>query len=129
MFGFLTSIVGDGAAYTFLLTLSALAGFLTWIGISYSHYRFRKALKAQGVPLSALPYKAPFFPAGAVVALIMCFGVVLGQAYGPVTTGEDMFAILSPYLGIPVFLALWYIHKRVTGSEAVTPETADLSRD
>ena len=28
MFGFLTSIVGDGAAYTFLLTLSALAGFL-----------------------------------------------------------------------------------------------------
>ena len=129
MFGFLTSIVGDGAAYTFLLTLSALAGFLTWIGISYSHYHFRKALKAQGVPLTALPYKAPFFPAGAVIALIMCFGVVLGQAYGPVTTGENVFAILSPYLGIPVFLALLFAHKRVTGSRAVKPEESDLSRE
>ena len=128
MFGFLTSVVGDGAAYTFLLTLSALAGFITWIGISYSHYHFRKAMKAQGVPLDVLPYRAPFFPAGAVVALVMCFGVVIGQAYGPVTSGENLFAILTPYLGIPVFLALWFGHKRVTGSKAVRPEHADLSR-
>ncbi|WP_255549510.1 amino acid permease [Corynebacterium sp. TAE3-ERU12] len=129
MAGFITSLVGDGVAYTFLLTLSALAGFITWMGISWSHYCFRKALKAQGHELAELPYKSPFFPAGAVVALLMCFGVVIGQAYGPATTGENVFAILAPYLGIPVFLALWFGHKFITGSQAVDPAQADLSRD
>ncbi len=129
MFGFLTSLVGDGVAYTFLLTLSALAGFITWIGISYSHYHFRKCLKAQNVSLDSLPYRANFFPAGAILALLMCFFVVLGQAYEPATTGENWFAILTPYLGIPVFLALWWGHKKKTGSKAVDPATADLSRN
>ena len=128
MAGFITSIVGDGAAYTFLLTLSALAGFITWMGISWSHFRFRLALKAQGHDLSELPYRAPFFPLGALVALVLCFLVVLGQAYEPATTGEDIFALLAPYAGIPVFLALWLGHRLVTGAPRVDLATADLGR-
>ena len=129
MSGFITSIVGDGVAYTFLLTLSALAGFITWIGISWSHYKFRMALKAQNVSLDTLPYKSPFFPLGAIVALVLCFGVVIGQAIGPVAAGEDFLAILTPYLGIPVFLGLWGIHKLVTKLPAVIPAEADLERN
>ncbi|MCI6206569.1 MAG: amino acid permease [Corynebacterium glucuronolyticum] len=129
MTGFITSIVGDGTAYTFLLTLSALAGFITWIGISWSHYKFRLALRAQNVPLSSLPYKSPFFPLGAIVALVLCFSVVIGQAIGPVAAGEDFLAILTPYLGIPVFLALWGGHKAVTKLPAVKPAEADLERN
>ncbi|WP_311509976.1 amino acid permease [uncultured Corynebacterium sp.] len=129
MAGFITSLVGDGVAYTFLLTLSALAGFITWFGISFSHYRFRKCLKAQNIPLDSLPYKANFFPAGAVLALIMCFFVVAGQALDPIRTGENIFAILTPYLGIPVFVLLWFIHKKATGSKLVDPATADMSRE
>ena len=129
MAGFITSLVGDGVAYTFLLTLSALAGFITWFGISFSHYRFRKCLKAQNIPLDSLPYKANFFPAGAVLALIMCFFVVAGQALDPIRTGENIFAILTPYLGIPVFVLLWFIHKKVTGSKLVDPATADMTRE
>ncbi|MDY6049603.1 MAG: amino acid permease [Corynebacterium sp.] len=128
MAGFITSIVGDGAAYTFLLTLSALAGFITWIGISWSHYKFRAALKAQHVDLDTLPYRSRFFPLGAIVALIMCVLVVIGQALGPVVAGDNLAAILTPYLGIPVFLALWIGHKLITKSQAVDPATADLSR-
>ena len=128
MAGFITSLVGDGAAYTFLLTLSALAGFITWIGISYSHYRFRQCLKAQNIPLESLPYKANFFPAGAILALFLCFFVVAGQALDPIRTGENLFAILTPYIGIPVFLLLWFLHKKITKSEAVDPATADMSR-
>ena len=129
MAGFITSLVGDGVAYTFLLTLSALAGFITWMGISWSHYKFRIALKAQGKDLSELPYRARFFPLGAIIALLLCFGVVIGQAYGPIVNQENMFAILSPYLGIPVFLALWGIHKIVKKTKAVKPEEANLIRD
>ncbi|MDO5029082.1 MAG: amino acid permease [Corynebacterium sp.] len=129
MAGFITSLVGDGAAYTFLLTLSALAGFITWFGISYSHYRFRKCLKAQNIPLDSLPYQANFFPAGAILALIMCLFVVAGQALEPIRTGENLFAILTPYLGIPVFILLWFIHKKATGSKLIDPAEADMSRE
>lgn len=129
MAGFITSLVGDGAAYAFLLTLSALAGFITWMGISWSHYNFRKALKAQNHSLEELPYQAPFFPLGAIIALVMCVFVVMGQALEPAMSGENVFALLSPYLGIPVFLALWAGHKIITKSRAVDPAEADLTFD
>lgn len=128
MSGFLTSIVGDGAAYTFLLTLSALAGFITWAGISWSHFCFRRAMKAQDKSLDELPYRAKFFPAGAVVALAMCFLVILGQAWDPVVNGDNVLGVLAPYFGIPVFLALWFGFRVVKKAKAVKPEEADLSR-
>lgn len=127
--GFITSLVGDGVAYVFLLTLSALAGFLTWIGIAYCHMKFRTALKAQGIGLDTLPYRAPLGGGGSLVALILCVLVVAGQAYGPIVNQENLFAILSPYLGIPVFLALWFGHRALTGAKAVDPRHADLTRD
>ena len=64
--------VGEGAAYTWLLNASALAGFIVWAGIAWTHYCFRRAFKAQGRPLSELPFRSRFFPAGPIVALIMC---------------------------------------------------------
>ncbi|GAB3943840.1 amino acid permease [Corynebacterium tapiri] len=127
MFGFVTSLVGDGVAYIFLLTLSALAGFITWIGIAYCHVKFRAALKAQGIELSTLPYRAPLGATGSLIALVMCGFVVLGQAYAPITSGENLGAILTPYLGIPVFLALWWGHKVVTKSQPVSPAEAQLN--
>lgn len=129
MFGFITSLVGDGVAYVFLLTLSALAGFLTWIGIAYCHMKFRVALKAQGIGLDTLPYRAPLGGGGSLIALILCVLVVAGQAYGPIVEQENLFAILSPYLGIPVFLALWLGHRVATGATSVAPEEANLARD
>lgn len=126
--GFITSLVGDGKAYEFLLTVSALAGFITWMGISWSHYKFRRALSAQGVSLDSLPYKARFFPAGAIIALIACVAIVVGQAYGPMSSGAPWAEILAPYIGIPFFLALWLGHKVVTKSKPVKPAQADLTR-
>ncbi len=127
--GFITSLVGDGRAYEFLLTVSALAGFLTWMGISWSHYKFRKALAAQGVPLDSLPYRARFFPAGAIAALIACIAIVIGQAYGPLSSGASLAELLLPFIGIPFFLALWIGHKLWTKAPAVDPATADLGRE
>ncbi|SPT52420.1 Lysine-specific permease [Actinomyces bovis] len=126
---FITSIVGDGQAYKFLLTVSALAGFITWIGISWSHYKFRKALAAQGFSLDILPYRASFFPAGAIIALVACVAIVIGQAYGPIKEGASIAKLLLPFIGIPFFLALWLGHKLMTGSKSINPAEADLSSD
>ncbi len=64
LFGFLTAIVGQGAAYAWLLNVSGLCGFIVWAGIAISHYRFRRGFLAQGHSVSELPYKAALFPIG-----------------------------------------------------------------
>lgn len=61
LFTFLASIFGN-QVYTFLVSASGLTGFIAWIGIAVSHYRFRRAFKAQGHDLSELKYKAKWFP-------------------------------------------------------------------
>ena len=35
---FVSSLIGDGAAYTWLVSASGLAGFITWMGVAWSHY-------------------------------------------------------------------------------------------
>ncbi|GGG52195.1 lysine transporter [Kocuria dechangensis] len=125
---FLTTFIGDGAAYVWLVSTSGLAGFIVWMGIAWSHYRFRKAYTAQGHDLADLPYRARFFPLGPVIALVLCAVVILGQNYQAFAGDVDLRAALSAYIGLPLFLALWFGHKLVTGSKMVRYEDADLSR-
>ena len=105
---FFTSIVRDSTLYTWLLNTSGMCGFIAWLGIAVSHYRFRKGFLAQGRSLDELPYRARWFPFGPLFAFTLCLIVVLGQNY------EAFFAshinwngIIATYIGIPVYLAVW----------------------
>ncbi|MEB2527419.1 amino acid permease [Kocuria rosea] len=125
---FLTTLIGDGAAYVWLVSASGLAGFIVWMGIAWSHYRFRKAYTIQGHDLADLPYRARFFPLGPVIALALCAVVILGQNYQAFVGDIDLLAALSAYIGLPLFLALWLGHRLVTGARMVRYEDADLTR-
>lgn len=128
---FLTTLIGDGAAYVWLVSASGLAGFLVWMSIAWSHYRFRRAYVAQGGDVADLPYKARLFPLGPAVALLLCTVVILGQNLEAFSGGGvDVLAALSSYIGLPLFLGLWLGHRLVTGkaSRMVRYEEADLSR-
>ncbi|MDR1158218.1 MAG: amino acid permease, partial [Oscillospiraceae bacterium] len=48
MAAFLGSLVGEGTVYLWLVNASGVAGFIAWLGIAISHYKFRKAFIAQG---------------------------------------------------------------------------------
>lgn len=125
---FLSSLMGDGGAYTWLVNASGLAGFITWMGVAWCHYRFRKAYVAQGNSPESLPYRARWYPLGPIVALIMCAIVIAGQNYQAFIGEIDLKALLSSYIGLPLFLLLWGGHKLVTRAPAVRLEEADLSR-
>ena len=59
----------------------------------------------------------------------MCAVVILGQGYSLITSGEvNALGLLSSYLGLPVFLALWLGHKVVTKDKPVDLLTADVSQ-
>lgn len=127
---FVASKIGDGKAYTVLVTASSVAGFVTWVGIAWAHYRFRRAWNAQGRDLNTLPYKAWLYPAGPIIALLMCVAVIAGQYYvarGDESGGVDIGLLLTTYAALILFLGLWWGHKLITKTPTVDPATADLS--
>ncbi|MBY0789710.1 amino acid permease [Corynebacterium kroppenstedtii] len=125
---FLTSLIGEGAAYEWLVNASGLAGFLAWMSIAWSHYRFRRAYIAQGNDPADLPYRARWFPAGPIVALVMCAVVIIGQNYQALFDWSSFSTILSSYIGLPLFIALWVGHKLSTRSHMVPLDDVDISR-
>ena len=126
LLGFLTAVVGQGVAYTWLLNLSALAGFIVWLGISICHYRFRRAYVLSGRDLKALPYVAPWFPIGPILATIMCVIVVLGQGYEAVQE-RNWGGIISAYIGIPAFILMWLGRSAATKDRLIPLEDVDVS--
>ncbi|WP_260286636.1 amino acid permease [Peribacillus aracenensis] len=108
---FLTSIFGDHV-FTWLLNASGLTGFIAWIGIAISHYRFRLAYVAQGGDLNELKYKAKWFPLGPILSFILCMGVIAGQNYQAFLSGSiDWYGVAVSYIGLPIFLAIWLGYK------------------
>ncbi|CBT74305.1 MULTISPECIES: amino acid permease [Glutamicibacter] len=129
LFGFLTAIVGQGSAYTWLLNVSGLSGFIAWIGIAVCHYKFRKAYIASGQDLANLPYKAPLFPLGPVLAFVILIVVIIGQNYQAIVDG-NLLQMASSYIGLPIFLLLWLGHWLATRKQpavAIDPWTAKLN--
>lgn len=110
---FLTTFIGEEQVFNWLLNMSGMCGFIVWLGIAISHYRFRKGYLAQGYKLEDLAYRAKFFPFAPWFAFILCAIVVLGQNYQAVFDG-DWLAVLSTYIGIFLFFAIWigYSFKR-----------------
>jgi lysine-specific permease len=112
MLAFLASLFGAGVVYVWLLNASGMCGFLAWLGIAISHYRFRKAFVAQGRRLAELPYRAGWFPFGPVFAFVLCSIVMIGQGYAQFLSGAvDWVGVAAAYIGLPLFFALYMGYK------------------
>lgn len=120
MLAFLASIFGDGAIYIWLLNASGVTGFIFWLGIAMSHYRFRKAFVAQGHSLDELPYKAKWYPFGPIFAIVVCLVVILAQDYQAFLSDHiDWMSLVVAYLGIPLFVVMWLGYKFVKKTKVV----------
>lgn len=125
---FLSSFAGDSVVYTWLYNATGLTGFITWFGICICHFRFRKGFKAQGKDIQTLRYKAKLYPYGTTAALIICGVVILGQGYYAITdTGIDWYGILVAYIGLPIAVGLYIVHKIVKKTKLVELEKMDLT--
>jgi len=103
-FSFLTGFYAESTVYMWLLALSGLTTLFTWLGISYTHLRFRKIYLAEHGNLSGLKYVSPWYPWGSIAALIICSIVTIGTFLDPESR-------LSVYLGVPAFLILLFGYK------------------
>ncbi|EAF2169715.1 amino acid permease [Listeria monocytogenes] len=125
---FITTLTENGTViYTWLLSASGLTGFIAWVGIAISHYRFRKAFIKQGHDLSELKYKAKFFPFGPILALILCILAIVGQDYAaflkPEFTNPAWWQKIGiSYIGLPIFLVFWLSFKFTNKTKVIPLE-------
>lgn len=130
MLAFLASIFGDGKVYIWLMNAIGITGFIFWLGISISHYRFRKAYIAQGHSLEKLPYKALWFPIGPIFAIVIGLIVILSQNFQAFFSDHiDWGSVIAAYLGIPLFLGLWFGYKLVRKTKFVKLEEVEFDFD
>lgn len=124
---FLTSFVGEGTAYTWLLNITGMIGFIAWLGIAISHYRFRKAYVAQGRDVKALKYRALWFPLGPLFAIVLCSIVIAGQNYAAFMGGTiDWEGVAVSYIGIPAFIIFYLFYKLKYKTSVVPLEKVNL---
>ncbi|MBD9484993.1 amino acid permease [Pseudomonas sp. PDM14] len=128
MLCFFTTFVGDKTVYTWLLNTSGMCGFIVWLGVAASHYRFRKGFLAQGGNLTDLPYRAKWFPFGPLFAFSLCLAITLGQNYQAFIGDQvDWAGLVATYVSLPLFLAIWLGYRLKHGSCFVRYEEMDVS--
>lgn len=120
----------SGDAYDYIVAASGMTGFIAWVGIAVSHYRFRRAFDKQNYDKSKLKYKAKLFPFGPIFAGFLCVIVILGQDVDFIKTGDfDINRFIITYMGIPVFLAFFIYHKVRYKTKKIPLEKVDLRQD
>ena len=125
---FSLQLVHDGA-YGYIVAASGLVGFITWLGIAISHYRFRRAWLAQGKSLDELIYRAKWFPFGPLLALAMCVLVIVGQDTELVLKGDfDWHRLLMTYMGLPIFFGFYFYHKLRYKTRLIPLQEVDLRK-
>jgi lysine-specific permease len=130
MLCFLTSLFGDGTVYTWLLNASGLAGYISWLGITITHFRFRKAYLSQGKKLSDLPYVSKWYPLGPILATLLCLIAIFGQNFGAFFGPKiDWYGALVSYIGLPLFLIAYFGYKMVKKTRLVPLDQADFSQE
>ncbi|EGX88743.1 amino acid/polyamine transporter I [Cordyceps militaris CM01] len=118
--GFMTLSAGAAAVFGWLQDLVAAATLVHWITIALVYLRFHYGARVQGIAREVLPWKAPFQPYGAWVALVSCVVLLLTGGVPLLVGGrwspQDLF---SAYFNVPLILALYFGYKTARGTKVV----------
>ncbi|OJD14270.1 hypothetical protein AJ78_05372 [Emergomyces pasteurianus Ep9510] len=118
--------------FGYFVNLVTIFGLLTWISILVTHIYFVRARKAQGVPETSLPFKAPLGSFGSYGAVAFCILISLTKSFQVFVPNWETYGrfdyknFITSYLGIPVYIILIFGYKYVTKCKGVTPQEADL---
>ncbi|KAL7933273.1 amino acid permease/ SLC12A domain-containing protein [Trichoderma chlorosporum] len=127
---FMNVSTASTVVFGYFVNLVTIFGLLTWGAILVTYLFFLRARRAQNIPDSAMPFVAPQGYWGTVVCLF--FTILIG-----LTKNFDVFIhtaarkfdyknFITGYLGIPLFIFLFFGHMLVTGSKGVPAHEADF---
>ncbi|KAK4465972.1 amino acid permease/ SLC12A domain-containing protein [Cladorrhinum samala] len=127
LLGFLNLSSGGTTAFNWLLNISGVAGLTTWGSTCASYIGFRRALIAQGMPRSDLPYAGAWQPFMAWYGLGFTVLIAFTQGFTAFIkwSVSDFFAA---YISLILFAILWIGHKLKYRQGFVNPADADIVR-
>jgi amino acid transporter len=125
LLAFLNLSATAGTVFTWLMNMSAVAGFITWACINLCHIRFMRILAGRQISRDTLPYKAfgqPFF---AWFGLVFNIIIIFTQGFRAFTPW-DTASFFAAYISLIVFVVLYVIHKVVKRTRIVDLDNADI---
>ncbi|CAF0978404.1 unnamed protein product [Adineta steineri] len=117
---------GVGAAYTYIINLSGVATFMVWAVICLTHIQFRRGLKAQGVSVNELPFRAAWYPYGAYFGLGANIFLIFFQGYSSMFPPFNIVSFTVAYILIPVFFILFFGYKFSKKTQWIQPSQMDI---
>ncbi|OQE29726.1 hypothetical protein PENSTE_c002G10149 [Penicillium steckii] len=120
--------VGNSSSIVFnwFVNFTNTSGFISWICCVVVYFRFRKAVKAQGIEQ---PYKSKIQPYGAIFGVAGATLMVLINGFTVFFPSEwSVSNFFTAYIGIPAFLILYFGHRALFWNDpwAWRPEEVDM---
>lgn len=111
---FLSSLVGNGVFFNYVVQISSLCGFIAWFGIALSHYQFRRKILPQLGGTKILKYHAKFYPWAQIISMLVIIFVVFAQF---ITLGahSGIIDFIMLYSSVILFILIYLLHKLVLG--------------
>ncbi|KAF2658263.1 hypothetical protein K491DRAFT_676514 [Lophiostoma macrostomum CBS 122681] len=121
--------VGSSSAVVFnwFVNLTNTSGFISWVCCGIIYLRFRKACIAQNI--TDLPYHSFLQPYGSYIAIVAFTFLCLINGFTVFWPSKwDSSSFLTAYIGIPIFLAIYFGHRIYSWSDpwAYRPEDVDM---
>ncbi|KAF6825634.1 amino acid permease [Colletotrichum plurivorum] len=117
LIGFLSLLnlsAGAGVVYTWIVSMTGVATFITWALISLNHIRLRMALSAQNIRADVLPFQAPAWRFCAYLGLAGNTFFIFFQGWTSFAPW-DLEVFLQNYIVLMLFVVLtvgWKVAKK-----------------
>ena len=107
---FISSFIGNGTFFNYIVQISSLCGFIAWFGIALSHFEFRRKFLPGLGGKKILKYHAKFYPWAQIVSMLVIVFIVIAQF---ATLGENYgwldFSVI--YSSVILFILIYCGHK------------------
>ncbi|KAG6104767.1 hypothetical protein E4U14_005489 [Claviceps sp. LM454 group G7] len=123
LLGYLTLSSAASVVFGWLQGLVSAASFVHWINIEIIYLRFFYGCRKQGISRDELPWKSPFQPYGAWLALVMAIILLLTGGFHVFIDGQwNWQTFVTAYFNVPLILVLYFGYKSWQGTRMVSLE-------
>ncbi|KIW71391.1 hypothetical protein PV04_03565 [Phialophora macrospora] len=123
-------VVSDGGAtvFSWFANLVTTAALFTWCSICVAYIGFDKAVRAQGVNQDELAFRGRFQPYLAWSSLGFFVLLIIFNGFAVFTHGNwDVQKFVVAYIGIPIYIILFFGWKLLKKTKIRAPGEVDLS--
>jgi len=114
-----------GQAFSWLLNIVSVGGFIAWSCICISHVAFIRALKAQNINRDTLPFKSWGGTPLAVYGLTFCSIITITQGFTAFVPWNAQKFFIA-YISLILFTILYIGHKIIKRTSFIKPTEADI---